>query len=676
MFRRFKTEIYTYYKMGLLAVMSIAGLVLMGQSETAQNILSGLAIFLLGMVFLEDGFKGFSGGILEKILKKFSDTKLKSILFGLSATAIMQSSTLVTILTLSFLSASLVGLGQALGIVFGANIGSTTSGWIIAGIGVKMNVSALGLPLITLGVMLLFAKSKNLKSLGYILAGIGFFFLGISYIKIGFESYQNFDLSAISSNKVWAFAIFFGMGILITSIVQSSFAALTIIILALSTGSISYDDALALVIGTNVGGVVTALIASISSSVDGRRLAIGNTLFNLVIAVVCIIFLPWFKEAVDILAGFFGFGESDYALKIALFHTTYNVIAVAMMTPFIPLFERFLCSFITTSKDDSDYARYIDFDLIPYPNTAKECLQKEVLHLFDNTIFILGAVIGASKQELLESRLDEKFFDSPKRLKINADELENLYEKKIKNIFNAIIDFSTHLRTSYDDDKAFCAEIANLQKASRNLVEATKNLKIIKPNIIKNSAVSNKTLQQEYTNIRVLLAQTIYDLKILQDENLAAFDATRAHKPNRAQNIAAQRMAGENIQEGIKHIKKDLKTINSKSIYTIQELIKSRKITSAQATSLLNDIAFSTEALKEIVNAANCIVKYENLLLANNASLADPTDENSMQNIPLQVDAEAGAESSADSDASVALDSSLIAESSLDDSAKSSENPK
>lgn len=604
MLKRFKTEIYTYYKMFILALISIAGIVLMGRSEVAQNLFSGLAIFLLGMLFLEDGFKGFSGGALEKILKNFSNTRLKAILFGLSATAIMQSSTLVTILTLSFLSASLVGLGQALGIVFGANIGSTTSGWIIAGIGVKMNVSALGLPLITLGVLLLLMKNKNLKSLGYILAGIGFFFLGIAYIKTGFESYQNFDLNvAARFGGFWAFLIFFGMGVLITSIVQSSFATLTIIILALSSGSISYNDALALVIGTNVGGVVTALIASISSSVDGRRLAIGNTLFNVVIAIVCMVFLPVFKEIVELASSLFGFKSDDYALKIALFHTIYNVIAVLLMTPFIPMFEAFLCKFITTSKDDSDRARYIDFDLIPYPNTAKECLQKEVLHLFGNTITILSAVIGTSKQRFFTQRLDMDYFTHSKT-RIDADKLENIYEKTIKNIFNSIIDFSTHLRAAHHQDQAFCAEIGNLQKASRNLVEATKNLKIIQSSLIKNANSSNAALKDQYTQIRILLANTLYDLKHLQDQNSP-----------KAQTPQERTQASDNIQEGIKTIKKNLKKTNAKSINTIQDLIKDRTITSAQATSLLNDIAFSTEALKEIVTAANCIVKYENLLL-------------------------------------------------------------
>lgn len=618
MFKRFKTEIYTYYKMVILALISIAGIVLMGRSEVAQNLFSGLAIFLLGMLFLEDGFKGFSGGVLEKVLKNFSNTRLKAILFGLSATAIMQSSTLVTILTLSFLSASLVSLAQALGIVFGANIGSTTSGWIIAGVGVKMNVSALGLPLITLGVLLLLMKNKNLKSLGYILAGIGFFFLGIAYIKTGFESYQNFDLNAAAKfGGFWAFLIFFGVGILITSIVQSSFATLTIIILALSSGSISYNDALALVIGTNVGGVVTALIASISSSVDGRRLAIGNTLFNVVIAIVCMAFLPVFKEIVELASNLLGFKSDDYALKIALFHTIYNVIAVLLMTPFIPMFEAFLCKFITTSKDDTDYARYLDFDLIPYPNTAKECLEKEVLHLFDNTITILSAVIGTSKGTFFTQRLDSTYFTDTKP-RIDTAKLENIYEKTIKNIFNSIIDFSTHLRAQQAHDPVLCAEISNLQKASRNLVEATKNLKIIQASLIKNANASNQALQAQYAQIRALLANTLYDLKHLQDENT----------PQSEQKLSAneRKLASDNIQEGIKAIKKALKKTNAKSITTIQDLIKDRTITSAQATSLLNDIAFSTEALKEIVSAANCIVKYENVLLKTTLQKQEPLE--------------------------------------------------
>lgn len=593
MFKKLKNEIYTYYKMAILVIISVAGIIFMGQSQVAQDVLSGLAIFLLGMLFLEDGFKGFSGGVLEKILKKFSNTKFKSIIFGLTSTAIMQSSTLVTILTLSFLSASLVTLGQALGIVFGANIGSTTSGWIIAGIGVKFNISALGLPLITLGVLLLFGKGKNLKSLGYILAGIGFFFLGISYIKTGFESYSDFNLSAGNVGAVGTFIIFFFMGILITSIVQSSFATLTMVILALNAGGITYDDALALVIGVNVGGVVTALIASISSNVDGRRLAIGNTLFNLVIAVVCIILLPVFKEIVEILSEIFGFNEDDLTLKIALFHTTYNVIAVLICAPFIPVYEKFLTKFITTSNDNTDKPKFLDKSLIPYKNTAKEALENEVIHLFSNAISIVSLVVGAKKEQIIESKLSLETLSNLKPKAIDDETYSDLYNKQIKVIFNSIIDFSVRLNSHYGDDVEFMKYVKSLQKASRAIVESTKNLALIKTNIVKNAESNNPFLQESSLNLRYLFADTIRQINEIKDCDAKDF---------------------ENI---LKALDKNLKKENKKAISTIETLLENGKITPSSATSILNDFAFSVSALRSIIVAAKCLTN-ENLKPINN----------------------------------------------------------
>lgn len=593
MFKKLKNEIYTYYKMAILVIISVAGIIFMGQSQVAQDVLSGLAIFLLGMLFLEDGFKGFSGGVLEKILKKFSNTKFKSIIFGLTSTAIMQSSTLVTILTLSFLSASLVTLGQALGIVFGANIGSTTSGWIIAGIGVKFNISALGLPLITLGVLLLFGKGKNLKSLGYILAGIGFFFLGISYIKTGFESYSDFNLSAGNVGAVGTFIIFFFMGILITSIVQSSFATLTMVILALNAGGITYDDALALVIGVNVGGVVTALIASISSNVDGRRLAIGNTLFNLVIAVVCIILLPVFKEIVEILSEIFGFNEDDLTLKIALFHTTYNVIAVLICAPFIPVYEKFLTKFITTSNDNTDKPKFLDKSLIPYKNTAKEALENEVIHLFSNAISIVSLVVGAKKEQIIESKLSLETLSNLKPKAIDDETYSDLYNKQIKVIFNSIIDFSVRLNSHYGDDVEFMKYVKSLQKASRAIVESTKNLALIKTNIVKNAESNNPFLQESSLNLRYLFADTIRQINEIKDCDAKDF---------------------ENI---LKALDKNLKKENKKAISTIETLLEDGKITPSSATSILNDFAFSVSALRSIIVAAKCLTN-ENLKPINN----------------------------------------------------------
>ncbi len=146
-------------------------------SPNFKEISAGVAIFLFGMIALEEGFKAFSGGMLEKILKKSTDTLYKSIGFGFVATAMMQSSSLVSVLTISFIGAGLIGLAQGIGIIFGANIGTTTGAWLMAGFGLKIHIAQYAMPMLVFGVVLIFQKAKSLKGIGYILAGLGFLFL-------------------------------------------------------------------------------------------------------------------------------------------------------------------------------------------------------------------------------------------------------------------------------------------------------------------------------------------------------------------------------------------------------------------------------------------------------------------------------------------------------------------
>ena len=175
----------TLKKLWLPAVCLIA-IYAMSIDPSLTEIFAGIGVLLFGMIFLENGFKGFSGGILESILTKWTNSKLKALLFGIITTILMQSSTLVTIISISFLSAGLISLAQAIGIVFGANLGTTTGGWIIAGVGMKMDIASIAMPLIVLAILLVFQKDKNIKSLGHIFAGIGFYLLGFAYIQSGF----------------------------------------------------------------------------------------------------------------------------------------------------------------------------------------------------------------------------------------------------------------------------------------------------------------------------------------------------------------------------------------------------------------------------------------------------------------------------------------------------------
>ena len=166
-------------------------------SPDFKEIAAGVAIFLFGMLAMEQGFQAFTGGALERVLQSATDRLWKSLSFGAITTTLMQSSSLVSVITISFLSAGLISLGAGIGVIFGANLGTTTGAWLVAGFGLKVNLSAYAMPLLVFGVVLIFQRSKLVHGIGYVLAGIGFLFLGIHHMKEGFEAFkQGIDLAS------------------------------------------------------------------------------------------------------------------------------------------------------------------------------------------------------------------------------------------------------------------------------------------------------------------------------------------------------------------------------------------------------------------------------------------------------------------------------------------------
>ncbi|MBF0251594.1 MAG: Na/Pi cotransporter family protein, partial [Alphaproteobacteria bacterium] len=236
-------------------------------SPNFKEIAAGVAIFLFGMLFLEEGFKAFTGGLLEKLLKRTTSGLGKSIGFGIVTTTVMQSSSLVSVITISFLSAGLIGLAEGIGIIFGANIGTTTGAWLVAGLGLKVNIAAYAMPMLVFGVILVLQSSRTLKGVGYVLAGLGFLFLGIHHMKEGFEAFrETVDLAAFAMTGYAGLFVYTGIGLFATVVMQSSHATLVLIITALASGQITYENGLALAIGANIGTTITAIIGAISAN--------------------------------------------------------------------------------------------------------------------------------------------------------------------------------------------------------------------------------------------------------------------------------------------------------------------------------------------------------------------------------------------------------------------------
>lgn len=566
----------------LIPLCIIAIIYLVSTSEALTNVAAGLAILLFGMLSLGSGFRAFNGGFLENLLASSTSTSIRSVAFGSIATAVMQSSSLVSVLSISFVSAALLSLAQGIGVIFGANLGNSAGSWLIAGVS-GMKISALALPLIVGGVLFNFQSSKVSKGIGQIFVGIGFFFLGVGYIKEGFEEYKEIvDFSQYAMEGLGGVLLFVGLGALMTAIVQSSHATLTIIISAFAAGSMSYENALAATLGTSVGGVMTAVIASLSTNIDGKRLAIANCIFNFGIALLVIVAFDYFMWANSTISALLGFGE-DSVLRIAVFHTLFNLVGVVLLLPFIPKIARFLEVLMKDEDSQVDKPLYVSDTIVQYQNTALIALTREVYHLYENAFELIAHALGFSRHDIRSEKDIEEVLKEHIWNRANEDDvdIEIFYIKKIKVLFNAILDFSTEAQ-AHTQDKEHIYKFAMLTSASRHIIEAIKNMELLQPNLKKNSLSRNQILSSEYNALRTHLALLLRSIEqINTDEEIHP-------------QVAIVKLKSQ---------KKAFKKIDKDSIVHIESILSKKEISVPSGTSLLNAVGFSHNIAKELANA-------------------------------------------------------------------------
>lgn len=560
-------------------------------SPDFKQIAAGVAIFLFGMLSLEQGFRAFTGGVLEKILRHTTGSLWKSLGFGVVSTTVLQSSSLVSVITISFLSAGLIGLAAGIGIIFGANLGTTTGAWLVAGFGLKVKISAYAMPMLVFGVLLIFQKSKALNGIGYILTGLGFLFLGIHYMKEGFEAFKDsIDLSAFAVPGYRGLFIYTAIGIFATVVMQSSHATLVLIITALAAHQITYENGLALAIGANVGTTITAIIGSMSANVQGKRLAGAHLVFNLATGLIAIIFIHQFVQAVDVLSAAVGIANDDYTLKLAVFHTIFNLVGVVVMIPFINMMVLSLEKLFKEKESPVEQPKYLTDSALEFADTAVEAVRKETLHLYDNAIVIIADVIGLTKSEI-DSETDlEQLLDT--RKKVPQVDVDARYDISIKGIFSAIIAFISQVKFNWELEQS--ADLHWLRRANRNIVEAIKSTKHLQKNLLRFTQSKNEYASREYQNIRLSLALLLRELEEIRNE------------PDPDIKLLSMDSIKISMEEG------DDKVNNE-----IDELIRNGKIKPETGTSLINDSAY----LYEIED--NLLQLFETLFVAQARELTN-----------------------------------------------------
>ena len=560
-------------------------------SPDFKEISAGVAIFLFGMLTLEEGFKVFSGGTLEKILQESTDKLHKSITFGFVATAIMQSSSLVSVLTISFIGAGLIGLAQGIGIILGANIGTTTGAWLMAGFGLKVKISAYAMPMLVFGIILIFQKAKSLKGIGYILAGLGFLFLGIHYMKEGFEAFKDsVDLASFSVEGFKGLIIFIGIGILATVVMQSSHATIVLILAALSVGQITYENALALTIGANIGTTITAVIGSLSSNIDGKRLAAAHFIFNIMTAIIAIIFIDQIMSIVAIISDSLGISSDNHTLRLAVFDSFFKIMGVIIFIPFVNTLVNFLQKTIKSSKKNlkglqKDTARYLNNSVLELPTTAMASIKRETNHLYENAFEIIAHGINIKRSNILSDMpiqqvVEEKY--SKKKV-----DIDDFYNKKIKSIYGEIIDFSAKAQSSMSPDDI--NQLYKLKLANKDIVDAVKNTKHLQKNLVLYSNHTNKYIQEQYTSMRKDLVVLLRSINIIsktkeEEEILLLLSKAKLH---------AQKY--DFIENGI-----------------LDNLIRNSLITNEMATSLMNDSSYALGISNKLLSMAEILYNNEN----------------------------------------------------------------
>ncbi|MEH6624933.1 MAG: Na/Pi symporter [Motiliproteus sp.] len=544
-------------------------------SPDFKEISAGVAIFLFGMLSLEEGFRAFTGGVLERILRRSTDRLWKSLSFGVLTTTLMQSSSLVSVLTISFLSAGILGLGEGIGIIFGANLGTTTGAWLVAGFGLKVKISSYAMPMLVFGIILVFQKAEHLKGCGYVLTGLGFLFLGIHHMKEGFEAFRgSFDLAAYAVSGYSGLFLFSLIGVLATVVMQSSHATLVLIITALSAGQITYENALALAIGANVGTTITAILGAMGANADGKRLAGAHMVFNMVTGVLAILLMSELIWSVDTISRAVGIAASDFSLKLAVFHTLFNLLGVVVMLPAIQPLVRLLNKLVKDRPEEVDGPIHIYAAAIQFPDAAVEAVRKETLHIYDNALDIMIRGLGMTPEQVFSDKPLERQLKRQKM--ITKVDIGDLYDRRVKKIFSAVIAFISEADFTWKEQQS--GNFHWLRDANRNIVEAVKATKHLQKNMLHYVFSDNHHIRSEYNQLRVRVADLFRKLEQLRqsedmDVSLLSLD----------------------------ELKLELKEFDNKQSKRLFQLIRENNISPEMGTSLLNDSGYVSEL-------SNCLI--------------------------------------------------------------------
>ena len=431
------------------------------------TLLGAMGMFLYGMNLMSSGLQKAAGDKLRGFLSAMTSNPFKRVMTGVGITALIQSSSATTVMVVSFVNAGLLTLVQAIGVIMGANIGTTITAWMVSLLGFKADISILAVPLMLLGFLFSNSKKNQNKNIGELIVGFSLLFLGLSFMKESVPDLKQTPevlefVKMWSGYGFWSVLIFLGVGTVLTLILQSSSATMAITLIMLSMGWIPFPMACAMVLGENIGTTITANIAASVGNPSAKRAALSHTIFNVFGVIWALIFFRPFLSLVGKIIEFLGFpnpASADFIVTepdgttgtaalygLSMLHTLFNTINTLVLVWFTGLIAKVVTKIIKEpeNKEEKPYRlMYINAGPLATPELATEQAIKEIIHFAK----ISRNGLGYARAAINETETDK--FEELRSKLVKYEEISDRIEYEIANFLNAVSEGEISESTSY-----------------------------------------------------------------------------------------------------------------------------------------------------------------------------------------------------------------------------------
>jgi len=570
------------------------------------TLLGSLGLFLYGMKVMSDSLMLLAGDRMRGILATATSNRFFAMLTGFLITAAIQSSSATTLMVVSFVNASLLSLTAAVGVIMGANIGTTVTAWLITILGFKIKMSAIALPLVGVGFLLSISKYEKSKLWGSFIIGFAVLFIGLQFLQdsvpdIAHNPEMLAFLSEYSTKGYLSVLIFLVIGTALTLVIQSSSATMALTLLMCHEGWIAFDMAAAMVLGQNIGTTITANIAALVGNYHAKRAAIAHLIFN-VLGVIWILamFYPFINAIADIVAHTEGASplKSAVAIPVALslFHTVFNILNTVALIGFVTLIVKIVTILVPEVKEkeiEIDQPQFLTESSLQYTETGIKALTDESVRLLENAAYkVFAHGLGVHRHDIESTESINKILIlKPNTIRIDID---MIYATKIKIIYGKILDYATKLQKLNEPTQEQIETIRNILVADRLLIQIVKRMKPLQKNLEHYMASDNETLRKEYNALRRRILKVVREIK---------------------------RMG--HTDDPFKHLNKiddQREKIGQMDVLLsghIHDLLLAGDITDEMSTSLINDSSNAARIAKNLVDIAIILYKPEDKLIEN-----------------------------------------------------------